>query len=154
MALRDWILDSVPLATATPATFATLDTITPPTVATVATVSVASREKRTLELFPKLDAPNEATAQKLEGLRSCPLCDGILFHEGSRGGYFCIVCQEMPEGATIARVVQATVKRPLLENDASSPGIDSLTLCPLCNGDLYGHGLDGCFHLKERILKQ
>lgn len=104
MGLRDWIIDSERVATATPATFATLDTKNKRTVATIATVIVASSEKIDKTA---IDEPSPI----VDGLHSCLLCGGHLFNEGSRGGYFCVECQGLPEGATVARVVRGVTPR-------------------------------------------
>ena len=47
----------------------------------------------------------------IKGLHPCPFCGGVLFNEGNRGGYLCIVCQTLPEGATVACVVRGITPR-------------------------------------------
>ena len=97
MALRDWIARSRGSATATVATSATLEISGAVTVATAATVAVASVEKDHSE--------KKGLPPVLDGLHLCPLCGGGLFAEGSRGGYFCIKCKTLPEGASVNRIV-------------------------------------------------
>ncbi len=103
MALRDWISRSGRSATATVATLATLETSGAVTVATVATVAVASVEKDLSE--------NRGLTPVLDGLHPCPLCGGGLFNEGSKGGYFCVACQSLSEGAHVVRVVRGITPR-------------------------------------------
>lgn len=104
MALRDWIIESGQVATATPATFATLNTKNKETVATVATVIVASGEKTN-------NMDTRSPVSIIDGLHPCGLCGGNLFNEGSRGGYFCTKCQTIPDGATVARIVRGLSPR-------------------------------------------
>lgn len=94
MALRDWIFDSGQGATATPATVATTDTRELRIVATVANVSVAREEK-----------PENQVIEKVDWLKPCSICSGHHFTESDRGGYFCVECQTLPEGAEVLRIV-------------------------------------------------
>jgi hypothetical protein len=48
---------------------------------------------------------------QVDGLHPCSLCGGNLFNEGSRGGYFCVECQGLTEGAIVARVVCGVTPR-------------------------------------------
>ncbi|MFA6498777.1 MAG: hypothetical protein WC256_13975 [Desulfurivibrionaceae bacterium] len=47
------------------------------------------------------------TNPKVGWLKPCPICSGLLFVEGSRGGFFCCECQTLPEGAKPARIVES-----------------------------------------------
>lgn len=66
----------------------------------------ASPKLRTLGVICTEKPTTDQDNPKVEWLRPCPICSGHLFSESNRGGYFCCVCQELPEGTKPARIVE------------------------------------------------
>lgn len=125
------------IATAIPATPATLELLNVRTVADVASVAVASAGKE--------ESERKGLVPVVDGLRPCILCDGVLFNEGSRGGYFCVECQTLPEGASVSRVVRGIMPRKLqreyvyYEPSATTPRKDKRRPSPVALAWLLEH---------------
>lgn len=88
---------------------ATKGAVTPEMLATVKShkTEIINFIARQVDVVQEKQEP----APIVDGLHSCLLCGGHLFNEGIRGGYFCVECQGLPEGATVARVVRGVTPR-------------------------------------------
>ena len=74
-----------------------------------------------------------ATADQLDGLYPCSLCGGNLFNEGSLGGYFCVECQGLPEGAMVARVVRGLSPRKFNVQRDNAMGVTKIVTIATSN---------------------